>query len=273
MNHTPELSKHDDQVFSTPFKHPIEPLEVRHLDHTLEQPLRGDQPRPESREQHVLQHPTHLFPPYFQLGLQLRIIVRSSSSSFSPCPGAVTHGQLLRRVEARQLAQEGVEAGFLVDPVDAGPQAHQEARELGQARAVAPEQEREAGDVPGGGDVEVEVLQEHLAAGDELIRDQVRDLGPGHVGVFGVAEGLFVPDADGDEGSDVERGFESDGAEVPEVGEAQLVEEFVRDHAVVDEVELDAALDGDYSTVEIHDADVRVGREGGCQCRVHGVTD
>ena len=43
----------------------------------------------------------------------------------------------------------------------------------------------------------------------------------------------------------VERRLETDRAEVSEVGEPDLVEVLVADHAVVYEEELDASLDGD----------------------------
>ena len=166
-----------------------------------------------------------------------------------------------------------MEALLLVDPVDAGAQAHQETGQLGEAGRVALDQEGEGLECAVGGDLHVEVLGQHLPAGQELVRDQIRHAVPGDALVFGVAEGFFVRDADGDEGADVEGCFECDGAEVAEVGEAELVEVFVRDHAVVDEVELDAALDGDYATVGIHEADVGVGCEDGCQAGVHVVAD
>ena len=71
--------------------------------------------------------------------------------------------------------------------------------------------------------------------------------GPGDVAVCWSGEGFFALYADGDEGADVEGGGETYGAEVSEVGEAELVEIFVAEHAVVDEEELDTALDGGYA--------------------------
>ena len=80
-------------------------------------------------------------------------------------------------------------------------------------------------------------------------------------------------DADGDERSDVQRCFELDGAEVPKVGEAELVEILVGDHSVVDEIQLDSALDGGDPTVGIDEANVRVRCEDARQSSMHGVTD
>lgn len=166
-----------------------------------------------------------------------------------------------------------METGFLVDPVDAGAQPHEEAGQLGEAGRVALYEEREGDQLAFRRDFEIEVLGQHFAARDELLRDEVGHRVPGHGGVLRVPERLFVLDADGDQGADVEWIFESDGAEVAKVGEAELVEVLVCEHAVVDEVEFDAALDGGYAAVQVDEADVGVGCEDGGQSGVHGVAD
>ena len=45
---------------STPLKHAIQTLQVCHLNHPRQQPLRSNQPAPKSREEHMLQHPLQL---------------------------------------------------------------------------------------------------------------------------------------------------------------------------------------------------------------------
>lgn len=120
-----------------------------------------------------------------------------------------------------------METRFLLLPVDARAEAHEEAWELRHGGRVALCEEGEADQVAFGGDVEGVVLEEHFPPADELLRDDLGDLFPFDIGV-GVL-GAFGLDADAYQVRDGERGVEAYGAEVAEVGEAKLIEVLVSD--------------------------------------------
>lgn len=91
--------------------------------------------------------------------------------------------------------------------------------------------------------------------------------------MFRARGGAFLRRGDGDEVFDRQRRIEADGAEVAEVGEAELVEVLVAEEGVVDEEEMDAALDGGDAAAVIDDADVGVRGEGFGEGGVHGGAD
>ena len=80
-------------------------------------------------------------------------------------------------------------------------------------------------------------------------------------------------DSDVEEMIDAQRRLKPDGAEVAKVGEAELVEVFVADHAVVDEEEFDAGLDGGDAAAFVDDADEGVAGEDFGQLVVHRRAD
>lgn len=80
-----------------------------------------------------------------------------------------------------------METRFLLVPVHARAEAHEEAWKLRHGGRVALCEEREADQVAFGGDVEGVVFEQHFPPADELLRDDLGDLFPidSGVGVFG----------------------------------------------------------------------------------------
>jgi len=76
-----------------------------------------------------------------------------------------------------------VETGFLLVPVDARAEAHEEAWKLRHGGRVALCEERETDQVAFGGDVEGVVLEQHFPPADELLRNDLGDLIPFDIGV------------------------------------------------------------------------------------------
>lgn len=204
----------------------------------------------------MLQHPTQPLSPRLNLRI-LRVIP----------PRRIRH--LLRHIKRRQLGQKAPKTRLLVLPIDTRPQAHQKARQLSQRGRVPPDQQRQAQQRALGTDVEREILAEHVPALDEAVLDARRHGRPIHAFV----RGAVLRRGDGDEVDEGERRGEADGAEVGEVGEAELVEVLVAEEGVVDEEELDAALDGGDAAAVVDDADVGVGGEGFGEGGVHGGAD
>ena len=79
---------------------------------------------------------------------------------------------MLRDVETREFGEEGLEARFFIRPVDVWAETHQKAREFGQRRHVALDEQRDAVQHAVGVDVEGEIFLQHVAALEELARDE-----------------------------------------------------------------------------------------------------
>ncbi len=170
---------------------------------------------------------------------------------------------MLRNVKTRQFSEEALEARFLVRPVDVWAQPHQKARKFGEAGRVPLHKQRDTVQAAVSRNFEGEVFIEHVAAFEQLFGNQRGHFRPVERRAVDGCRSFFplVRDSDFEQFVDVEWGFEAHRAEVAKVREAELVEVFVADHAIVNEEEFDASLDGGDAPALVDDADEGVASE------------
>ncbi|PMB70878.1 hypothetical protein BM221_003337 [Beauveria bassiana] len=162
----------------------------------------------------------------------------------------------------------------LAAPVDVRAETQQEARQLAERRGVALDEEREADELGGGRNFE----RKHLALLYERVAD-ARDNGGGVKPIIVVVvvvvvvgaeqQRLFFRGGQRQQLSQVQRRAEANSAHVAKICQAELVEILKARVSVVDEEQLDAALNGREASLLVHDADKRVRREDVGQLAVH----
>lgn len=113
-----------------------------------------------------------------------------------------------------------------------------------------------------GVDFEREILRQHLAAFEELTGNESRNRAPVDRCCSGDGGDVFLMGgSDFEKRVQTQRRIEANGAEIAEVGKAQLVEVVFSEEAVVDEEELDSGLDGGDAAALVDDADEGVAGE------------